>query len=739
MGGKARSGVTAGKARSSWLVVVAIAIIAVTTWVLYAVWRSPQRTSLATYGAFALPLVLAAGGWVISVYRAGGRSDVSAASGPELEKLTDLLARSVDEQWSRAAGERGLEPQPIPVRWQRAVGPFAGPVLAAVTSSSFDPLPGLTATGERRLQMGRVSELHEVYGGLGSGKLVIVGGPGSGKSGAGVLLIRAALHYRRIVSEQVRPEVPVLVMFTLHGWDPNAQSAADWLAERLWQTYPVFGGKRGAGIARTMLSERRIAVILDGLDEIPKDLRPMALKALSRQVDFRLVLLSRCDEMAAAAIQAILQGAAAIELQAIDADTAASYLASTQVHPPPRSWHKLISHLRQEPASPLAEALNNPLMLTLVRDIYRAKDVSALLSLRDATGHRASSQYIADHLLDQVLPAAYTQQPDKPLPYKRLTAERALRRIATRMSQEGTRDLQWWHVPAWTYMTPRVIATCLEPGLVAGVVLGLLAGLTDGLTGLKDGFLGGLIAGLLPGLVMGPIFGRGYKTPKRIATLRWRQLFSRTALVVGFLFALIANILSANWDWSQVGHATPVITGLVAGLAAGLWVALVAGMSRPGTDSTSPLSPIASWRSDRAVGFVAGLIAGLITGLWAGLAAGLADGGDFVLGVETGLLFGVMVWLAVGLAYPQSWPSALAFVQLAISDRTPVRLMRFLEDARSRDVLRTVGPVYQFRHARLQDRLAGRESATQQDPGESRTTAGETEMPATGASPLTDV
>ena len=42
--------------------------------------------------------------------------------------------------------------------------------------------------------------------------------------------------------------------------------------------------------------------------------------------------------------------------------------------------------------------------------------------------------------------------------------------------------------------------------------------------------------------------------------------------------------------------------------------------------------------------------------------------------------------------------------------------MRFLEDARSRSVLRTVGPVYQFRHARLQDRLAGREPATGKAP-----------------------
>ena len=62
-----------------------------------------------------------------------------------------------------------------------------------------------------------------MYGGLGSGRLVIVGGPGSGKSGAAVLLILPALRHRRSVPEEVRPEVPVPVMFTLHGWDPSAQ------------------------------------------------------------------------------------------------------------------------------------------------------------------------------------------------------------------------------------------------------------------------------------------------------------------------------------------------------------------------------------------------------------------------------------------------------------------------------------------------------------------------------------
>ena len=36
----------------------------------------------------------------------------------------------------------------------------------------------------------------------------------------------------------------------------------------------------------------------------------------------------------------------------------------------------------------------------------------------------------------------------------------------------------------------------------------------------------------------------------------------------------------------------------------------------------------------------------------------------------------------------------------------PLRIIRFLEDAHRRGILRTVGTLYQFRHARLQDRLA---------------------------------
>lgn len=65
--------------------------------------------------------------------------------------------------------------------------------------------------------------------------------------------------------------------------------------------------------------------------------------------------------------------------------------------------------------------------------------------------------------------------------------------------------------------------------------------------------------------------------------------------------------------------------------------------------------------------------------------------------------------LVSGLIYPETWATSLACTHLAIRRRTPIQLMRFLDDARERDVLRTVGPVYQFRHARLQDLLAAQD------------------------------
>ena len=360
-------------------------------------------------------------------------------------------------------------------------------------------------------------------------------------------------------------------------------------------------------------------------------------------------------------------------------------------------------------------------MLTLVRDTYRAADdAGELLDLSDVAGHPASSEDITGHLLDRVLPAAYTPQPGDPPPrYDLPAAERALRSIATRMNKAGTRDLQWWRVPAWTHAAPRVIVTWLGAALAAGITAEIAWGIVYQP-------VDGLAAGITAGITAGIVFGRGSKIPKRIAPVRWSQLFRPGPLVAG----LLAGIVTV-FEITRVYVVAGVVVGAAAGLVAWLGVGVVAGMSLPGTDSTSPLSPLSSRRSDQAFGLAAGIVTCLGVGLLTGTIEVFSLGGRGLTGRIVAGWLGITLGagLLVGLVYPQSWSSSLAFTQLAASDRTPVRLMRFLEDARSRGVLRTVGLVYQFRHARLQDRLATQEPATGQDSGASRT-AGDTAAPA---------
>jgi hypothetical protein len=200
---------------------------------------------------------------------------------------------------------------------------------------------------------------------------------------------------------------------------------------------------------------------------------------------------------------------------------------------------------------------------------------------------------------------------------------------------------------------------------------------------------------------------------------------------------------SSSWDLVVLRDALGF--GLATGFVAWLGAGLVAGMSRPGTDNTSPLSPLSSWRSDRKFGLVAGLVFGLVFGLsvWFlfGLSTGLSAGLSFGLwsALSFGLMAGLMAGIAFGLVYPQTWSSSLAFAQLAASDRTPVRLMRFLEDARRRSVLRTVGPIYQFRHARLQDRLAAQEPATGREPNKPLPATGSAAAPTAEAPPASAI
>jgi hypothetical protein len=142
------------------------------------------------------------------------------------------------------------------------------------------------------------------------------------------------------------------------------------------------------------------------------------------------------------------------------------------------------------------------------------------------------------------------------------------------------------------------------------------------------------------------------------------------------------------------------VVGIVPRLAGGFVTGLAEGEG-------SPQGPLESWRNDQVVGLVVGLTFGLAAALGSGFGFGIVNG--LVNGVVNGLVNGLTVGLVYGITSSMTWPTTLAWrLQLTRSRQVPsISLMSFLEDARARGVLRTVGGVYQFRHATLQDQLCG--------------------------------
>jgi len=120
------------------------------------------------------------------------------------------------------------------------------------------------------------------------------------------------------------------------------------------------------------------------------------------------------------------------------------------------------------------------------------------------------------------------------------------------------------------------------------------------------------------------------------------------------------------------------------------------------------VTPLTTFRTDIKAVFGAGVMGGLLGALVAGLALGLFTNDPWV-GLTAALIFGLpaglgsILWL--GLRRCSAWWYGVAVALLAYQGAIPVRSLRFLEDAHRRGVLRQAGMMYEFRHARLAQRL----------------------------------
>ncbi|NUR89752.1 MAG: NACHT domain-containing protein [Nonomuraea sp.] len=573
-------------------------------------------------------------------------------------------------------------------------------------------------------------------------QLVMLGEPGAGKTVLAILLTLGLL-------DDPRPDEPTPVLLPLSSWNPHRDHLHTWIARRLAEEYPGLANEEAYGpdAPARLVSTRRIIPILDGLDETPPALHQAAIDALDEAIadGSPLVITCRSAEYETAVRHTILSRAAVIEIEPVGVEDAIAYLTARRRAGEDR-WGPIVEHLRAHPWGPLARALSTPLMVDLARTAYAdpGSDPAALLD----TGRFPGQPEIEEHLLDRFLPTAYRHHPPapgvrpRPSPrYRPEHAERWLSFLAGHLRLGHTHDFAWW----------RLVDAI--PRRTAGLARGLPPAFFSALTGYVAG---GPLIGLVYGgsLALAGVIASGWGG--RPGPIRAETRFHGTArrfLSRGSIGVAIGAALGLAWALPPV---LTVILCMIFGLATGAHVCL----DIP-ADAGRASSPSAILRQDRIAalsftlstglsigtfyataytfsgdGRVIPLLAGVFdpeTASAAGLAAvllgryaygrlggvvygvaGAVIGGQVLLITDTftsALVVGGLFGLAVGLtaAISRAWGTfTVARVWLAMTGRTPFRLLRFLDDAHRRGVLRKSGAVYQFRHARLRDHLAGK-------------------------------
>lgn len=639
----------------------------------------------------------------------------------QLADQVRMLSRREEENW------RIADPLPLPVRWRTA------------DEELFDHWDNVNGrSGSEPVSLaGHFAEIRETYESVPSGRLVILGRAGAGKT---VFAHRLILS---LIGDGDR-DGPVPVLFSLSGWNATSTALRTWMVHQLVRDFPFLdaaadrGGKNGA---ETLVDGDGILPVLDGFDEIPGQHHPDAIREISR-FDGPLVVTSRPDEYTGAAHAAkVLSRAAAIHLEDLTLDDAERYLVASTGKNRTAEWEAVFAHLRAEPdelaSRNLAPVLATPLMVMLARTTYNdtaAHDPAELLDTHRFPAREAIEEHLLSAYLDAVYDPRRSNNPRRPV--RPENARHWLGYLAAHLEECNTHELAWWQLPSALHRRTRILITVAGSGLVILLAFAPRYVSPNVLTeitieqALDLRFV--LYLAIVVGVFVQVGFRRGRKgyDPERVRLrLRYRksngpQSFrsrlkgvfreSVRGAVPGASFGLICSILLA-FDWGMscmiggyCGYLQAnfdltryamdeVKTGLVLAFAFGIANAVVSTLR----ESQSPREAANPWQlltTDRTLT--------LVRAVAALLAVTLTLVGTDIYALRAAFSFGIMGGMVqLGIS---AWGTWVLYVRLwlPLTRRAPWRPKHFLEDAYRRGVLRQAGAVYQFRHARLRDHLA---------------------------------
>jgi hypothetical protein len=688
----------------------ALALVALALLGPLLIWRSNDPNSTATqvqgyFTSLGVALVLVA--WLYAWWRRGRNA---TPTGPEtsVEDGVTLLAAQTLARWEGEAHASGITvPAPVRVAW------------AVDGDRSVLPDDAVPAT---ELDAGVVSDLYSrVYGGTGDSQVVLVGAGGAGKTGAMILLLLEVLRRRR-------PEDGVPVWLTLSGWNPATTTLVEYARLSLEADYPVMRSRssEGRSLALGLLEGRRVALFLDGLDELPPAAQASALDAIDiAAVGARVVLTSRPSGYAEARKHGRLSHPVVVALKDVDHVEATRYLRAGHDDPRVRRRFKRIAGaITARADGPVGAVLNNPLYLSLARVTYAhpgSPGPGRLLRLR--TRHEVRAELLHTFVRNS---------------YPGASGRVALLWLGWIAANMAGQEIRWWRIPEYAprrrllrsvtvraaltaFLAFSLLDAAARPPYTLGLLLGTL--LRDGLTaalvyGGGTWWLGRrlrVFGGPLPGLPRVVV-------PRRFtrADLAVAGRFGTVAAALALLIVGLADLLLLGLDVGEQALSPPYLLPLMVddvpiALAVGAVAAVVSVWMTPVPESavmTPPLSHDTDRRSTVIITRSLGLLIVVAFALPSFLQSNVDSWEALAAITLSAALYGVPYAICLaqfaGLVVGSSRLLGITERLLRHDPRGRVRFVPLLEDAWEKHVLRQTGIVYQFRHSEVKDFFGAR-------------------------------
>ncbi|GAB4446267.1 MAG: hypothetical protein OHK0015_49350 [Chloroflexi bacterium OHK40] len=567
------------------------------------------------------------------------------------------------------------------------------------------------------------------------GALLVLGEPGSGKTFQMIELARRLLE-----RAEADPREPIPMVVNLATWASRRQRLGEWLLDELQLRYNV-----PRAVGHGWISEERVALLLDGLDEVPRSIRTACVKTINsfRAHHQRTPIVICCRTADYAELRARLALSGAVEVQPLTRDQIDSSLQWEAAALP--ALGEALAH--DEALLSLAES---PLMLNVMRLVF--EDASARLPAAADVAQRREQLLRA--YVDRALRPTARRRPLEPERARRWLRWLARGLIAHSQTTFYLEQLQ----PGWLGSRRKhwLYAACV--GLMGGILVTLLS---TTVLAICFGADFGLIYGPLYGLCFGVSGALKLGLDQRAAqiesaerlvwswshfrqalreALRW---FPQAALVFGTLMALVFYIRLRGILLGALifGAGGAVLFGLSVALFFGIAGALVP-IQQVGVHAVPGEGIKRAARNMWLIGLPAGLVLGIGGGL---LFGGVGDLAFLILGwlqAQTGVPIisdgrgpaGSMPWLetragvalvAIGglilttLRYGGDTVGkhlALRWV-LALGDKLPWRVERFLDECEERVLMRRIGGGYAFIHRLILEHFAN-STAGREPPGE---------------------